>query len=203
MPFNYFLVFVGTLLVDLFPFPLPPAFVVMVYMQMKYDLNIWMVLLVGVTGSICGRYLLTLYVPHVSDKIFKKTKNDDVKFLGDRLKHKGWKSQLMIFTYSLMPLPTTPLFIAGGMAKMKPYFIIPAFAAGKIISDLVAVVLGKYAAENTGELVHGMISWKSILGLCIGLLLIFILIFIDWRCLLINKKFRITTSVFKSKSDPA
>jgi hypothetical protein len=26
-----------------------------------------------------------------------------------------------------MPLPSTPLFIAGGVAKMKPVYIIPAF----------------------------------------------------------------------------
>jgi membrane protein DedA with SNARE-associated domain len=197
--FEYFLVFIGTLLVDLFPFPLPPAFVVMVFLQMKYDLNIWYVLIIGVAGSITGRYLLALYVPHVSDRIFKKEKNEDVKYLGKKLKQKGWKSQLSIFVYSLMPLPTTPLFIAGGMARMKPYYMIPPFAAGKIISDFIAVSMGKYAAENTDDLLHGLVSWKSILGLTIGLLLIFILIFIDWKKLLIEKKVTLRLNVFKRK----
>jgi membrane protein DedA with SNARE-associated domain len=55
----------------------------------------------------------------------------------------------------IMPLPSTPLFIAGGIARMKPYYIIPAFVVGKVVSDTAAVLMGKYAAENTGDLLHG------------------------------------------------
>jgi membrane protein YqaA with SNARE-associated domain len=189
MFFEYFLVFIGSFLVDVTPIPLPPAFTVMIFLQIKYDLNIWWVIGLGVPGSILGRFLLTLYIPHLSGKIFKKSKNADVKFLGTRMKEKGWKSHLFILVYSLMPLPTTPLFIAGGMARLSPLFIIPGFTIGKIISDFIAVFTGKYVAENTSSLIHGMISWKAILGLVIGLLMIFVLLFIDWTTLLVKKKF--------------
>jgi uncharacterized membrane protein YdjX (TVP38/TMEM64 family) len=188
MYFEYFLVFIGSLLVDIVPIPLPPAFTVMIFLQIKYDLNIWWVICIGVTGSILGRFLLTLYIPYLSGKIFKKAKNDDVRLLGEKMKKKGWKSHAFIFLYSLMPLPTTPLFIAGGMARLSPVFIIPGFTCGKLISDFVAVFIGKYAAENTSSLVHGMISWKSITGLVIGLLMVFVLLFIDWTSLLVRKK---------------
>ena len=79
-------------------------------------------------------------------------------------------------------------FLAAGMAKMKPLYIIPAFTVGKVISDTIAVVTGKYAAENADDLIHGMVSWKSISGLVLGLVLIFALLFIDWRTLLQKKK---------------
>ena len=81
-----------------------------------------------------GRYLLTLYIPFLADKYFKPAKNEDVQFLGERLKQKGWKSQLAIVAYSLLPLPTTPLFLAGGMARIKPLYIIPAFFVGTTTS---------------------------------------------------------------------
>ena len=129
---QYALVFIGAFLVDVVPFPLPPAFTIMIFLQILYDLNIWAVIIIGVAGSIAGRYILTLYIPKLSGKIFRPSKNEDVQFLGDKMKEKGWKSQLLILIYSLMPLPTTPLFIAGGMAKMKPYYIIPAFMIGKL-----------------------------------------------------------------------
>jgi hypothetical protein len=83
------------------------------------------------------------------------------------------------------------------MAKLKPYFILPGFIAGKLISDLIAVLMGKYAAENTGDLLKGAVSWKSIAGLILGLLLIFIILFIDWRSLLQKKKFRLKFKIFK------
>jgi membrane protein YqaA with SNARE-associated domain len=197
MFWQYLLVFIGSFVVDVFPIPLPPAFTVMVFFQILFKLNIWAVIFIGVGGSILGRYLLTLYIPKISGKLFKPAKNEDVQFLGKKMKEKGWKSQVFILLYSLLPLPTTPLFIAGGMAKMKPYYIIPMFTVGKFTSDMLAVLLGKYAAENTGKLIHGMISWQSITGLAIGFLLVFALLFIDWRSLLQEKKFRIKFDIWK------
>jgi membrane protein YqaA with SNARE-associated domain len=200
MWFNYFLVFLGAMLVDLFPVPLPPAFTVMIFLQIKFDLNIWLVIIIGVAGSILGRYLLTLYIPHVSGKIFKKAKNEDVQFLGRKLSQKTWRSHAIVLVYSLMPLPTTPLFLAAGIAKMKPYYIIPAFTIGKLVSDTIAVWIGDYAARNTADLIHGMVSWKSVLGLILGLLLIFALLFIDWRTLLVKKKLTLKFDIWKDKA---
>ena len=197
MWWQYVLVFVCSMAVDIVPFPLPPAFTLMIVLQIVFKLNIWIVIACGVTGSIVGRYILTLYIPKVASKIFKPSKNEDVQYLGTKLKARGWQGQLTILLYSLLPLPTTPLFIAGGMAKMKPYYIIPAFFVGKFISDTAAVFLGKYATENTEDLLHGMVNWKSIVGLVLGLLLIFALLFIDWRNLFQHKKFKLRFNIWK------
>ncbi len=194
---RYFLVFICSMAVDIVPLPLPPAFVLMIFFQIYFNLNLWTVIFVGVAGSILGRYILTLYIPYVAKRLFKPSKNADVQFLGAKLKEKGWKSQVAIITYSLMPLPTTPLFIASGMAKMKPLFIIPAFIVGKFTSDMLAVLMGKYAAENTPSIMSGIISWKSISGLSLGLLLLTALLFIDWRTLLQDKKFTLNFKIWK------
>jgi len=193
----YWYVFFACVAVDIVPLPLPPAFVVMVYLQIHYHLNVWMVISIGVAGSVLGRYILTLYIPKIAHRLFNPAKNEDVQFLGRKLKEKGWKSQLAILTYSLLPLPTTPLFIAGGMAKMKPYLIIPAFMIGKFTSDAVAVFMGKYAAENTSSVIDGIISVKSAIGLVFGILLLFAFLFIDWRSWLQEKKFRINLKIWK------
>ena len=197
MWWQYLLVFVCSCAVDILPVPLPPAFTLMVALQIIFHLNIWAVIFIGVAGSILGRYVLTLYIPRIASRIFKPSKNEDVQYLGARMKEKGWKSQAAILVYSLLPMPTTPLFIAGGMAKMKPYYIIPAFFVGKLTSDTVAVFMGKYAAENTENLLKGMINWKSIVGLVVGLLLIFALLFIDWRSLLQHRKFKLRFMIWR------
>ena len=194
---KYLLVFFAACAVDIVPLPLPPAFVVMIFLQIYFKLDVWMVICVGVAGSILGRYILTLYIPKVASKIFNPEKNKDVQYLGKKLKEKGWKSQLAILTYSLLPLPTTPLFIAAGMAGMKPRLIIPAFIVGKFISDAIAVFMGKYAAENTAGLLEGAVSLRSALGLLLGILLITALLFIDWRSWLQEKKFRINLKIWK------
>lgn len=197
MWWQYLLVFICSMAVDIVPVPLPPAFTVMILLQIVFKLNIWVVVIIGVAGSIAGRYILTLYIPKIAGNIFKPDKNEDVKYLGGRLNEKGWKSHLVILVYSLLPLPTTPLFIAGGMARLKPIYIIPAFFVGKFISDSIAVFMGRYAAENTEKLLLGMVNWKSITGLLLGLVLIAALLFIDWRTLLQHKKFKLKFEIWK------
>jgi membrane protein YqaA with SNARE-associated domain len=197
MWWQYALVFLGGLLMDVTPFPLPPAFTVMILFQIAFGLPIWPVIIIGVIGSVAGRYILTLYIPAISNRLFKPAKNKDIGFLGSKLKSKGWKSQLFILFYTLMPLPSTPLFIAAGIAKIKPIYIFPAFFVGKFTSDSIAVFMGKVASENTESIIKGMLSWKSVAGLVLGLLLLFFLVFIDWRSLIQTKKFRLRFNILK------
>jgi membrane protein DedA with SNARE-associated domain len=197
MWWHYLLVFGGAFLVDVVPVPLPPAFTVMVLLQLTFDLDLWIVVAVGVAGSVAGRYVLSAYIPKVSGKLFKPAKNEDVQYLGRRMDAKGWRGHLFILVYSLMPLPTTPLFIAGGMAGLKPYHIIPPFVVGKLISDTAAVLLGKVAVKNIEELVEGILSWHSLAGLSAGLFLLLALLFVDWRSLLQRKHFRLKFAIWR------
>jgi len=197
MMWQYLLVLVGSFLVDIIPLFMPPAFTVMIFLQIYFDLNIWAVIVLGVMGSIAGRYILTLYIRKISVRVLNPSKNKDVEFLGGHLKEKGWKSQVFILSYSLMPLPTTPLFIAGGMANMKPYIILPMFTVGRLISVTTAVWMGKYAAENTEKLLEGLVSWQSVTGLVFGLILIAALLFIDWRTLIQRKKITLKFNIWR------
>ena len=197
MWWQYLLVFVGSLFFDVVPVPFPPAFTIMIFLQIMFDLNIWWVITIGVAGSIFGRYILTLYIPLLAGRIFKRSKTEDVEFLGKKMKEKGWKSQVLIIAYSLLPLPTTPLFLAAGIAKIKPLYIIPAFFIGKFTSDAITVNLGKYAAEHTQSVLEEALSWKSIISLLVGLFLICILLFVDWRRLIQKKKFQIKFMIWK------
>ena len=104
---------------------------------------------------------------------------------------------MAIIAYSLLPLPTTPLFLAGGMAKIKPLYIIPAFFIGKFTSDAISVHLGKYAAEHTHSLMQDAFSWKSIISFTLGLLLLCALLFIDWRALIRKKKFQLKFKIWR------
>ena len=131
------------------------------------------------------------------DSFFKAAKKEDVEFLGKKMKEKGWKGQAIILAYSLLPLPTTPLFVAAGVAKLPSIYIIPAFFIGKLTSDNIMLSLGKYATENLDSLKESLTSWKSFTGLAFSLLLLLGLFFIDWRMLIQKHKFSLKFKVFK------
>jgi len=197
MWWQYLLVFFGAFLFDVVAFPFPPAFTIMVFLQIVFGLNIWWVIVIGVAGSILGRYILTLYIPLLAGRFFKRSKNEDVQFLGQKMKEKGWRGQIVIIAYSLLPLPTTPLFVAGGMAKINALYIIPAFFVGKSTSDTITVHLGKYASEHVSDMIEGALSWKSIASFAVGLFLLCALLFIDWRSLIQQKRFQLNFKIWK------
>ncbi len=193
----YIIVFIASMIVDLIPFAGPPAWTVMVFMTMQYKLNIWWVLITGVLGSTLGRYGLSLYIPWLSGKFIKMEKNEDLKFIGQKLAGNGWRIQFFVLLYTLMPLPSTPLFTAAGMARIRVMNILPAFFIGKFTSDMAMVFAGDYAAKNIETVASGMLSWKSISGSVIGIILVCIFLFIDWRKLLQEKKFSLTFRIWK------
>jgi len=193
----YFLVFFASFLVDVIPFVGPRAWTVMVFFQIKFELNIWMVLIFGVTGSALGRYYYSAYIRWLSHKYIKKEKNHDMQFLGSKLSGKGWKVQLFVLIYTLIPIPTTPLFTATGVAHIRPLHIMPAFFVGKFISDSVMVITGDYVATNISSIVTGIVSWQSILGTMAGLVIISMFFFINWQKLLVEKKLQISFHIWK------
>ncbi len=164
---------------------------------MKYNLNIWGVLVAGVVSSTIGRYILSKYIYLLSSKFITAQKLEDISYIGEKLKGRGWAVQFFVVLYTLMPLPSTPLFTAVGIAKIRTMNILPAFFIGKFTSDMVMVLSGDYLARNATQVAEGMLSWKSISGTILGIAIILVFLFIDWRLLLQQKKFRLKFNIWK------
>ena len=188
MWWHYLLVFLGAVLFDIVPFPFAPAFTIMVFLQILFDLNVWAVIVIGVIGSVLGRYILLLYAPLLANKYLKASRNEDIKFLGDKMNENKWKGVLVVLAYSLLPLPTTPLFLGAGISKIKPIYIIIPFLIGKFTSDAIALHLGQFAAQNQQNIIDNILSWQSITTFVLGFLMLFCLFFINWRALIQTKK---------------
>lgn len=197
MLWQYLLVFLGALLFDILPFPFFPAFTIMVFIQIIFDLNVWLVILIGVFGSVSGRYVLLLYSPYIGKKFLKASKNEDIQFLGEKMKENKWKAQLIILAYSLLPLPSSAIFLGAGISKIKPIYILPAFFMGKFASDSIVVLFGKYAFENAQHIIDQALSWKFIASIVLSFFLLFCLLFIDWRFLIQNKKLAFNFRIWK------
>lgn len=197
MWWQYLLVFLGAFLFDITPFPFAPAFTIMVFLQIVFKLNVWGVIVIGVAGSALGRYMLLLYAPMLSQKYLKDSKNQDIQFLGQKMNDNKWKGILVVLAYSLLPLPTTPLFLGAGISKIKPIYILAPFLIGKFTSDSILLHLGKYASENANNIINNLFSWESITSFSLGLLMLFGLFFINWRKLIQTKKLELNFKILK------
>ncbi len=193
----YLVVFLGSLGVDLIPVLAPPAWTVMAFLLVKYHLNPWLVLAVGVPGSALGRYFFSLYIPKFSDKVIARQKKEELRYVGKKLDRRLWQTWLFVFAYTLSPLSTTALFTAAGMTEVPVMHLIPPFLAGKFISDAAMVLAGRYAATNLGDLLHGAVGWKSLLTGAITVLITGAFLFVDWQALLVKKTVRFSFSIWK------
>ncbi len=194
----YAAIFAGSLFVDLIPVMGPPAWIVMAFFHSRFALNLWLVLVCGVLGSTIGRVMLArLIVPRMASHLLSPSKNEDMVFLGEQLNRRGLRSWLFVLFYTLTPIPTSPLFTAAGMAKLRAWHIVPPFFVGKFISDALMVIAGKYSYENASAIAHGMVSWETIVGIVLGLLLISALLFVDWRTVISKRQFKLTFNIWK------
>ena len=197
MWWQYILVFLGAFLFDVVPFPFPPAYTIMTLLQIIFDLNIWLVVIIGVLGSVGGRYTLMLFSSRLASKYLDPKKSEDFQLLGAKMKESKWKGQMMVFLYALLPLPTTPLFLGAGISKLNPLYIIPAFFIGRLITNTFALHVGVYAKETIDTIIHNTFSWQSIMSIILSFILLFALFFVDWRALIQKKKLVIDFKIFK------
>ena len=194
---HYLLVFLAAMAVDLIPVFAPPAWTIMVFLLVKFHLNPWGVLCAGVLGSTLGRYIFSLYIPKVSDKLISRHKNHELQFVGKRVGKSLWKSWTFVFLYTLTPLSTTALFTAAGLARINPMHTVPPFFAGKFLSDAVLVATGHYLSSARGGVLKQMCSPTGIVTMILGALLLGALLFVDWRTLLEKRKLQFKFRIWK------
>src|SRR3954465_11259183 len=169
----YLFVFVAALAVDTIPIFAPPAWILLVVLLVKFKLNPWLTVAIGVTGSTIGRYVLTRYIPRISSSLVNRREDANLRYIGGRIAKAKWSSSIFVFLYTLTPLSTTALFTAVAMARIKrPLHFLAPFFLGRLITDGVLVFSGKYASANLRDLLHGEANLKNIVTLIAGLVVI-------------------------------
>src|SRR5207248_7504037 len=108
----YVLVFVAALVVDSIPVFAPPVWTVLVLLLLTFHLNPWLVVIIGVTGSSLGRYILSLYIPRISRAVVNRREDENLSYVGSKLAQTPLAASTFIFLYTLTPLSTTALFTA-------------------------------------------------------------------------------------------
>jgi membrane protein YqaA with SNARE-associated domain len=194
----YLLVFFAALAVDTIPIFAPPAWIVLVVLLVKFQLNPWLTVAIGVTGSTIGRYILTRYIPKISSRLVNRQEDANLRYIGRKIGKAKWSASVFVFLYTLTPLSTTALFTAVAMARTRrPFHILVPFFFGRLITDGLLVFGGKYASTNLTDLLHGEANWKTMVTLIAGLIIISAFLFVDWRQLLEHKKLRFRFKILK------
>lgn len=194
---HYLLAYLAAVTVDSIPVVAPPAWMVLVVLMIQLQLNPWILIPVGVAGTVTGRLILMTYISWLGRKTLSESVGQNLQFLGRKLSQSRRATFFFILLYSLSPFSTTALFSAAGIAKLSRKLLVPPFAIGKLISYAVLLHSSRAAAVSVRDLVHGALSWRTALVALASLLAVLLFLALDWVALLERKKLKFQFRVWR------
>jgi hypothetical protein len=110
---------------------------------------------------------------------------------------------LFIFFYSLTSFSTSSHFTATAIARTRQVLLLlPPFFLAKLISYLILVWTAEHLVKGTADLREAAFSWRWLLGVGVGLVLLLATVGIDWQALLKQHDFKWSLR-FRRRSQPA
>jgi len=154
-----------------FPFPSEVVMIPAGYLAYKGDMNLFIVILVGVLGSISGAWLNYLLASKFGRKFLEKFISSEKLNNLDRFFAKH--GHISTFSGRLIPGVRQYISFPAGLAKMNGFVFSFFTALGSLIWILVLVGLGYFIGQNQ-ELIHKYLKEITIVTLIVLSFIIFI-----------------------------
>lgn len=170
----------------------PPTWMILTYFQMEYDLNIFMLALVGTSAATIGRLTLSkLSSVLVRKRLMTERARANIDHIRTRLlEHKRLSVGLFLF-YSFSPLPSNQLFLAYGLTDLPLGYIAGPFFMGRFFSYLfwVSTVSIATLKATASEYARGtFIGTYYVIVQILTLAVVYLFTKVDWLKLFKEKK---------------
>lgn len=166
----------------------PPNWIVLTYFYIAHPQNLFILILIGVTASTCGRYVLAILSRKVFNKFASKEKKEEMEIIRNKLKKGNWKKFIFSMLFALGPFPSNSLFIAVGTTKIRLREIIVGFFVGRTISYLFLVFTSQKLFASFETTIAGSATIWTLSIEIIGVLSILAFFLFDWKKFLLKKE---------------
>ena len=154
-----------------FPFPSEVVMIPAGYLAYKGDMNIFLIIIIGLLGSITGAWLNYLIANKFGRKFLEKfISNEKLNKLDNFFDKHG---HISTFSGRLIPGVRQYISFPAGLAKMKGFIFTFYTGLGSLIWILVLVSLGYFIGQNQ-ELIHKYLKEITIITLILLGFIIFI-----------------------------
>ncbi|RME79190.1 MAG: hypothetical protein D6769_03110 [Methanobacteriota archaeon] len=164
---------------NLLPAFAPPTWVVLSNFQLSNGFDPFLTIAIGLVGALSGRVVMYYYSKHLYPFLPKKKKEKVAKLHKEALEHEEDLGLLMFF-YSLGPLPSNVVFIFSGIAKIPLLPVALGFFFGRLISYGVAMFAFDTFLLGLKDYGINVLPYLDI----ISLLLTIAILFVDWDAIL-------------------
>lgn len=174
----YLIAVLSIFVANIVPIFAPPTWIMLsLYKISNPELNIGILVLLGVIGSVAGRFAMYHYSKALGRYVPQRYTGNLTQFK-KAVEEKKCGLFLGSFAYSLSPLPSNYLFIGSGISGMKIIHTLTGFAFGRAISYLLLIygfykTFSSFGVSSTGNM--------QLFGNILGILACVLLIFIDFQ----------------------
>ena len=179
--FQWLVVFV----VNIIPAMMPPTWAVLSFFYITNPQSIWLLVIIGVTASTCGRYALAKLSGYITSKFASRQKKHEFDAVKEKLQGKPLQKFIFTLIYALSPLPSNALFIAFGATKTKLAPVLAGFFVGRTISYLFLVFNTQKVFTSFESTLAGNASLWTIMIEVIGVIAILAFFVVDWNKLIL------------------
>src|SRR5674476_270500 len=172
----------------------PPTWMVLSFFGFNHpQFNFLSLALAAAFAATLGRITLaSLSQFIIRNKLLNTKSKENIDVLKDALELRKKQTMGALLVYSFTPLPSNYLFIAYGLTTLPIKLIAVPFFIGRMVSYAGWIFLGQETYKSldidAGH-VGGYLSVYFILTQIVFLLLIYFFAKVDWRAVLIEKKF--------------
>ncbi len=176
---SYFYFLIWVIFFNTLPILAPPTWIVIADLIVKWHLDPFSAILLGVIGATLGR-LAMYYYSKWFYKFLPTAKKKKLDKYAKILSHKKKNVAEAVFIYSLGPLPSNVLFILAGLMKLSPLPILTGFMLGRLVSYSFALFVLNKGVVALNLLGFDILPYLDVVVFIVTILLLFI----DWESLL-------------------
>lgn len=185
---SYFGIFLILIVINAIPILMPPSWIVLSTFHMaEPKLDIFLLAIIGATGSLLGRMILMQISTHF--RIFiSRERISSLDHLHTFFKGKRYGYFLASFLYSLSPLPSNFMFITYGIMKARSSGILAGFWIGRVVSYFIMVSTSNIVLRPFMKLFSSHLTGIVVTN-TVGMASIVVFASINWNKLITARKF--------------
>lgn len=175
----------------LVPLPLFPSWVLLAYIKVEYELDLVPIILAGAAGAALGRTGLAAIARVTGPAILGRWSRRNLDYLASKLEDtRGTMGAAVLMAAS--PPPAGVLFVAAGLLRIKLWIVAASVFVGRTIGYSISVTASSVAAAELADQLRGVVGpWSVIIALVIVSAVLVLLVRIDWRVLIEQRKVRL------------
>ena len=174
----------------LIPLPLFPSWVVVAYMVVQYDLNLWWAIVVGALGTMVGRVALVAISRVAGERMLGRWSRGNMEYLHRKLESAAGNLGVAVLLASSPP-PAGVLFIVAGLVRVQLWLVAASVFVGRVVGYAISVGGASVAASVlANQWKDALGPWAAVIAIAIVVGVLVLVVRLDYRTLFEEHRLR-------------